>query len=109
MGMARVLVANRGEIALRIMGGAAALGLDTVAVRTADDVDCAHVRRADAVVEVASYTDVDALVAAATSTGCDALHPGYGFASENPELVDSWMKKAAPSISRPITEPRLQS
>ncbi|GAB3678567.1 carboxyl transferase domain-containing protein [Saccharopolyspora tripterygii] len=87
MVMTRVLVANRGEIALRIMDGGRALSIDTVAVHTADDVDCAHMRRADAAVEVASYADVDALVDAATSTGCDALHPGYGFASENPELA----------------------
>ena len=88
----RLLVANRGEIAVRIMATASVLGIETVAVYPADDAACGHVSRADAAVELpgtgaAAYLDVDAIVAAATSTGCDMLHPGYGFASERPELA----------------------
>src|SRR5689334_12135404 len=88
----RLLVANRGEIAVRIMATATVLGIDTVAVYPADDAACGHGTRADSAVErpgtgVAAYLDVDAIVAAAAGTGCDMLHPGYGFLSERPELA----------------------
>jgi acetyl/propionyl-CoA carboxylase alpha subunit/acetyl-CoA carboxylase carboxyltransferase component len=88
----RLLVANRGEIAVRIMATASVLGLETVAVYPADDAACGHVSRADTAVElpgtgVAAYLDVDAIIAAATGAGCDMLHPGYGFLSERPELA----------------------
>ncbi|MGD0245901.1 MAG: carboxyl transferase domain-containing protein [Streptosporangiaceae bacterium] len=87
----RLLVANRGEVAVRVMATAAVLGIETVAVYPADDAACGHVARADTAVElpgtgVAAYLDVDAIVAAATGAGCDTLHPGYGFLSERPEL-----------------------
>ena len=88
----RLLVANRGEIAVRIMATASVLGIETVAVYAADDAACGHVGRAEVAVELpgpgaAAYLDVDALVAAAVSAGCDTLHPGYGFASERPQLA----------------------
>src|SRR5690349_15578259 len=88
----RLLVANRGEVAVRIMATASVLGIETVAVYPADDGACGHVGRADAPVElpgtgVAAYLDVDAIIAAAAGTGCDMLHPGYGFLSERPELA----------------------
>jgi len=88
----RLLVANRGEIAVRIMATASVLGIETVAVCPADDAACGHVGRADAAVElpgtgVAAYLDVDAIIAAAAAAGCDTLHPGYGFLSERPELA----------------------
>ena len=88
----RLLVANRGEIAVRIMAAASVLGIETVAVYAADDAACGHVGRADAAVELpgtgpAAYLDVAAVVAAATGAGCDTLHPGYGFGSERPELA----------------------
>ncbi len=88
----RLLVANRGEIAVRIMATASVLGIETVAVYPADDAACGHVGRADAAVELpgtgaAAYLDLDAIVGAATGTGCDMLHPGYGFLSERPELA----------------------
>ena len=88
----RLLVANRGEVAVRIMATASVLGIETVAVYPADDADCGHVARADTAVElpgtaVAAYLDVDAVIAAAAGTGCDMLHPGYGFLSERPELA----------------------
>ena len=86
--MGGILVANRGEIALRIVRAAAELGLRTVAVRTRDDAASAHVRRADEVRAlpgegVAGYLDADALLAAAKDAGAAAVHPGYGFLSEN--------------------------
>ena len=88
----RLLVANRGEIAVRIMATASVLGIETVAVYAADDAACGHVGRAEVAVELpgpgaAAYLDVDAVVAAAVSAGCDTLHPGYGFASERPQLA----------------------
>ena len=88
----RLLVANRGEIAVRIMTTAAVLGIETVAVYPADDAACGHVGRADAAVQLpgtgaAAYLDVDAIIAAAAGAGCDMLHPGYGFLSERPELA----------------------
>ena len=88
----RLLVANRGEIAVRIMATASVLGIETVAVYPADDAACGHVGRADAAVELpgtgaAAYLDVDAIIAAAAGAGCDMLHPGYGFLSERPELA----------------------
>jgi len=89
----RLLVANRGEIAVRIMATAAVLGIETVAVHPADDAACGHVGRADATVELpgtgaAAYLDVDAVVSAAAGSGCDMLHPGYGFLSEQPRLAE---------------------
>ena len=88
----RLLVANRGEVAVRIMATAAVLGIETVAVYPADDAACGHVTRADTAVElpgagVAAYLDVDAILAVAEGAGCDTLHPGYGFLSERPELA----------------------
>src|SRR5689334_1070338 len=88
----RLLVANRGEVAVRIMATATVLGIDTVAVYPADDAACGHGTRADSAVErpgtgADAYLDVDAIVAAAAGTGCDMLHPGYGFLSERPELA----------------------
>ena len=77
-----LLIANRGEIALRVMRTADRLGIRTVAVYTAVDAHAPHVRAADEAVEVPSYLDVDAIVAAAVASGAQAVHPGYGFLSE---------------------------
>ncbi|MEV8514669.1 biotin carboxylase N-terminal domain-containing protein [Dactylosporangium sp. NPDC051484] len=77
-----VLVANRGEIALRVFRTAHRLGLRTIAIYTDLDAFAPHVRAADVAVPVPSYLDIDAVVAAAVATGADAVHPGYGFLSE---------------------------
>ena len=80
--MKTLLVANRGEIALRVFRTAARLGIRTIAIHTDLDVAAPHVRAADEAVRVPSYLDVDAVVAAAREAGADAVHPGYGFLSE---------------------------
>ena len=86
--MRRVLIANRGEIALRIIRGCRTAGLETVAVYSDADVDAPHVQAADVAVRIGpppaaeSYLDVAALLEAARRTGADAVHPGYGFLSE---------------------------
>ncbi|WP_199849535.1 carboxyl transferase domain-containing protein [Blastococcus sp. Marseille-P5729] len=90
--MGRLLVANRGEIAVRIIESAALMGLQTVAVYPDDDRSTLHVERADESVLVpgagpAAYLDVEAIIGAATSAGCDLLHPGLGFLSENADLA----------------------
>ena len=88
----KVLVANRGEIAIRIFRAAQSLGIATVGVRSEDDVGALHVRRCDEVailpgVGPAAYLDVKGVVAAAVSAGADAIHPGYGFLSESADLA----------------------
>ena len=87
-----LLIANRGEIAIRIARAATDLGIRTVAVATADDAASLHVRIADESVAlpgrgVAGYLDMDALIDAARSSGCDAIHPGYGFLAESGEFA----------------------
>jgi acetyl-CoA/propionyl-CoA carboxylase biotin carboxyl carrier protein len=77
-----LLIANRGEIALRVMRTAKAMGIRTVALFTDLDADAPHARAADDAVRVESYLDIDAVVAAAVEVGADAIHPGYGFLSE---------------------------
>jgi acetyl/propionyl-CoA carboxylase alpha subunit/acetyl-CoA carboxylase carboxyltransferase component len=84
----RLLIANRGEIAVRIARAAAELGLPSVAVHATDDTDAPHVAKADAAVAlrgsgVPAYLDIDDVLRAAAEAGADAVHPGYGFLSEN--------------------------
>ena len=88
----KLLVANRGEIAIRIMRAAAELGVATVAVAPRDDAGSLHTGKADEAVTLdgigaAAYLDIDRIVAAARDTGCDAIHPGYGFLAENADLA----------------------
>lgn len=84
----KLLIANRGEIAVRVARAAAELGIHTVAIFSEDDAYSLHTQMADeahalSVAGVAAYLDIDAILAVAQVTGCDAVHPGYGFLSEN--------------------------
>jgi len=89
----RVLVANRGEIAVRVIRALHELGVEAVAVYSTADAEALHVRLADKAVRIGpppvgqSYLSIPAIIAAATTTGCEAVHPGYGFLSENAEFV----------------------
>src|SRR5271166_842417 len=89
----RVLIANRGEIALRIMRTARRLGLGVIAVYSDADCDARHVREADAAVRIGealpaqSYLNIDAIIAAAKASGADAVHPGYGFLAESEDFA----------------------
>ena len=89
-----VLIANRGEIALRITRTARKLGLRTVAVYSTADANALHVAYADEAVEIGgalpaeSYLNIAAIIDAAVKTNCQAIHPGYGFLSENPDFAD---------------------
>jgi acetyl/propionyl-CoA carboxylase alpha subunit len=82
----KVLVANRGEIAIRIFHTLRSMGIQTVAVYTDPDANALHVRFADESRPVSSYLDADEIARAAAAIGADAIHPGYGFLSEAPAL-----------------------
>ncbi len=90
----KILIANRGEIACRVMRTARRMGISTVAVYSDADAGAMHVAMADEAVHIGaspvaeSYLRADRVIAAALSTGAEAIHPGYGFLSENPEFVD---------------------
>ena len=90
----KVLIANRGEIALRILRGCRELGIKTVAVHSTADRDLKHVRLADESVcigpprSIDSYLNIPAIISAAEVTGADAIHPGYGFLSENADFAE---------------------
>ena len=87
--MKRLLVANRGEIAVRIFRTCERLGIETVAVAAPDDREALHVRSADHVVPVSGYLEVDEHVRAARESAAEAVHPGYGFLAESPELAEA--------------------
>ncbi len=90
----KLLIANRGEIAIRIARAAAGAGLESVALYSEDDRDALHVRKADSAVALPgtgprAYLDIAQVVAAATRSGCDLVHPGYGLLSENAEFAQA--------------------
>jgi propionyl-CoA carboxylase alpha chain len=105
MAITRVLVANRGEIARRVFATCRRLGLSTVAVYTDPDADAPHVAEADARVRlphVNSYLDAGALIAAARAAGADAVHPGYGFLSENADFASAVTDAGLTWIGPPV-------
>jgi acetyl/propionyl-CoA carboxylase alpha subunit/acetyl-CoA carboxylase carboxyltransferase component len=92
MSFHKLLIANRGEIAIRIARAAGESGLATVAIHPSDDALSLHVRAADEAYELPgrdarAYLDIEAVIGAVKATACDALHPGYGFLSEHPLLA----------------------
>ena len=94
MGISRILIANRGEIALRIHRAAHEMGIETVAVHSTADADAMHVRLADHAVCIGpppageSYLNMAAIISAAEISHADAIHPGYGFMSENAKFAE---------------------
>uniref|UniRef100_UPI00286CE51C acetyl-CoA carboxylase biotin carboxylase subunit n=1 Tax=Novosphingobium sp. TaxID=1874826 RepID=UPI00286CE51C len=94
MGISRILIANRGEIALRIHRAAHEMGIETIAVHSTADADAMHVRLADHAVCIGppaakdSYLNVPAIISAAEIAHADAIHPGYGFLSENAQFAE---------------------
>jgi acetyl/propionyl-CoA carboxylase alpha subunit len=87
--IAKLLVANRGEIALRVFRACRELGIATVAVVAPDDKGSLHARSADETVDVASYLFSEEHIRAAKQTGADAIHPGYGFLAENADFAEA--------------------
>jgi acetyl/propionyl-CoA carboxylase alpha subunit len=85
----KVLVANRGEIALRVFRAVQELGLETVAVVAPDDGGSLHARSAGQTVEIASYLSAEEHIRAAAQSGADAVHPGYGFLAENGDFAEA--------------------
>jgi len=94
----KILIANRGEIALRVQRACRELGIKTVAVYSTADVDAKYVKLADEAVCIGppspreSYLNIPAIIAAAEVTGAEAIHPGYGFLSENADFAEQVLK-----------------
>jgi acetyl/propionyl-CoA carboxylase alpha subunit len=101
--MRKVLVANRGEIALRVFRAARELGLGTVAVVAPDDGGSLHARSADETVEIASYLSSEEHIRAAQQAGADAIHPGYGFLAENGDFAEAVQAAGLTWIGPPPT------
>ena len=101
---AKVLIANRGEIALRIIRTLKRMGVASVAVWSDADRFAPHVRAADEAVRIGpaavaeSYLDADAIIEAVRATGADAVHPGYGFLSENPGFAEALRREGVAFI-----------
>src|SRR5215217_7050641 len=89
MEIRKLLVANRGEIAVRIFRTARELGVATVAVAAPDDTGSLHVRSADENVEIADYLASEEHIRAAKRSRADAIHPGYGFLAESPDFAEA--------------------
>ncbi len=110
--MRKVLIANRGEIAVRIARTLREMGIPSVAVFSHADRGALHVAAADEAVDIGpapareSYLDIERLIDAARRTGADGLHPGYGFAAENPELPDACERAGITFIGPPASAMR---
>ena len=92
MPITKILIANRGEIAIRIARSATDMGLPSVAVYSEDDAQSLHLRMADESVLLpgqgaAAYLNIESIIAAAKQSGCDAIHPGYGFLAERADFA----------------------
>jgi propionyl-CoA carboxylase alpha chain len=104
----KILIANRGEIACRVIKTAKRLGIPTVAVYSDADADALHVRMADESVRIGpapssqSYIVIEKILDAVRKTGADAVHPGYGFLSENSEFAEALVKTGATFIGPPV-------
>jgi acetyl/propionyl-CoA carboxylase alpha subunit len=108
----KLLVANRGEIAVRIIRGARGMGIRTVAVHSDADADAQHTNLADEAVSIgasepaSSYLDIRKILAAAKTTGADAVHPGYGFLSERPEFAEACQQAGLIFVGPPASAMR---
>ena len=108
----RVLIANRGEIALRVLRACRELGIETVAAYSEADAEALHVQLATESVCIGpakaadSYLNQEALLTVAKATGCDGVHPGYGFLSENADFSDACAAAGLPAIVRQAGHPR---
>lgn len=101
--IARLLVANRGEIAIRIMRSANELGIQTVALLTALDHGALHAGCAsEGSVTIPSYLDIQAAVDAAVDSGCTAVHPGYGFLSESAPFAELCVQACSTTPPQPL-------
>ncbi|MGN7294872.1 acetyl-CoA carboxylase biotin carboxylase subunit [Rhizobium sp. SAFR-030] len=106
--ISKILIANRGEIACRVIRTAKKMGIATVAVYSDADANALHVRMADEAVHIGpspssqSYLDIDRILAAIRRTGADAVHPGYGFLSENPLFAQALDKEGVIFIGPPV-------
>ncbi|MDX6399053.1 MAG: propionyl-CoA carboxylase alpha chain, partial [Gaiellaceae bacterium] len=107
MPVRKLLVANRGEIALRIFRTCGELGIATVAVAAPDDAGSLHARSAGEVVEIASYLHAEEHIRAAAQSGADAIHPGYGFLAENADFAEAVVAAGLAWIGPPADALRL--
>ncbi len=101
MSIRKLLVANRGEIAVRIFRTCRELGIATVAVAAPDDTGSLHARSADETVEIESYLLAAEHIRAAEQAGADAIHPGYGFLAENADFAAA-VDGGRPDLGRPV-------
>ena len=107
--IAKLLIANRGEIACRVIRTAQRMGIATVAVYSDSDADALHVRMADEAVHVGaspparSYLNIGAILDALRRTGADAVHPGYGFLSENADFAEACSAAGVTFVGPPAT------